>query len=239
MDIAKKLFTILFGVVVLFGLVLSSHYLRARIQAHINSFLGVIKQAETVKVTFPEGKTNEEMAQILSSRIQNFDAKRFLGITAGEQGYLFPDTYYFLKNETPDAVIKKMQDNFERKTDTLDAKIKFYSSGYEGEKKWWQVVIMASILEKEAKPADMKIVSGILWKRLDNGMLLQADAAPETYKNKGLPEMPISNPGLIAITAAIDPMESPYWYYLHDKNGIIHLAKTFVEHKANIKKYLK
>ena len=69
-------------------------------------------------------------------------------------------------------------------------------------------------------------------------MLLQVDAAPETYKTKGLPTNPICNPGLKAIEAAIHPLNSTYLYYLHDKNGIIHYAKTFAEHKQNKIKYL-
>jgi UPF0755 protein len=70
-------------------------------------------------------------------------------------------------------------------------------------------------------------------------MPLQVDAMPDTYKNKGLPNSPIGNPGLKAIEAAIHPQTSPYLYYLHDKNGNIYYAKTFTEHEVNIKKYLK
>ena len=70
-------------------------------------------------------------------------------------------------------------------------------------------------------------------------MSLQADAAPETYKTRGLPKLPIGNPGLLAIKAAIYPQSSPYLYYLHDKNGDIHYAKSFAEHQRNIAKYLK
>ena len=70
-------------------------------------------------------------------------------------------------------------------------------------------------------------------------MPLQTDAAPETYKVKGLPKNPISNPGLEAINSAINPQNSSYLYYLHDKDGNIHYAKNFEEHKANKLKYLK
>ena len=70
-------------------------------------------------------------------------------------------------------------------------------------------------------------------------MPLQVDVAPETYKIKGLPKSPIGNPGLEAIVATIRPQSSPYFYYLHDKDGIVHYAKNFTEHKKNILKYLK
>jgi UPF0755 protein len=90
---------------------------------------------------------------------------------------------------------------------------------------------------------DREIISGILWRRLANGMPLQVDADPDTYKTKGLPANPICNPGLDSIKAAIYVLKMhnlpPYLYYLHDKNGTIHYAKTFAEHNANIKKYLR
>jgi UPF0755 protein len=60
-----------------------------------------------------------------------------------------------------------------------------------------------------------------------------------TYMNKGLPPTPINNPGLASIKAALHPQKSNYFYYLHDSDGNIHYAKTFTEHKINIKKYLK
>ena len=117
------------------------------------------------------------------------------------------------------------------------------------------------IIEKEAAgDNDRGIVSGILWNRIDAGIPLQVDApflyllgkeskdltrkdlatsSPyNTYIHKGLPPAPINNPGLAAITAAIHPESSDYFYYLHDKNGMIHFAKTYAEHKKNIQKYL-
>jgi UPF0755 protein len=102
------------------------------------------------------------------------------------------------------------------------------------------ILIMASIIEKEASGAsDANMISGILWKRLDMGMPLQADASPITYDRPGLPEFPICNPGIISIKAALNPQESNYLFYLHDKNGQVRYAKTYEEHKQNISNYLK
>ena len=67
---------------------------------------------------------------------------------------------------------------------------------------------------------------------------LSIDSPYNTYRNKGLPPTPINNPGLEAIQAAMFPIESPYLYYLSDKNGVMHYAKTFEEHKQNKEKYL-
>ena len=103
-----------------------------------------------------------------------------------------------------------------------------------------EIIIMASIIEKEAQgKEDSPIISGILWKRIKLGMYLQVDASKDTYNMKGLPLEPISNPGIIAIKAALYPIESPYLFYLHDKIGQVHFAKTFTEHKKNINLYLK
>jgi UPF0755 protein len=68
---------------------------------------------------------------------------------------------------------------------------------------------------------------------------LKTDSPYNTYKYKGLPPGPICNPGLDAINAAQTPKDSPYWYYLSDRNGLIHFAKTFEEHKMNKYKYLR
>ena len=126
-----------------------------------------------------------------------------------------------------------MGNNFEKKI--LPIRPKIISSG----KTEKEIIIMASVIEREAKgDADRGFISGILWRRLQIGIPLQVDAAPETYKTKGLPENPIGNPGLEAINSAIYPEKSNYLYYLHDKDGNIHYARTFEEHKVNKLKYL-
>jgi UPF0755 protein len=99
---------------------------------------------------------------------------------------------------------------------------------------------MASILEGEAKTeGDMKIIAGILLTRLTKGMPLQVDVAKETYTAKGLPKVPLNNPGLVAIMAVLHPTFTDNLYYLTGNDGAMHYAKTFEEHKKNIKKYLK
>jgi UPF0755 protein len=118
---------------------------------------------------------------------------------------------------------------------------------------------MASLLEKEERNmTDKKIVSGILWKRLDAGMPLQLDCTVNyitdrndpsvsikstkidspynTYKYKGLPIGPICSPGIDSIIAALNPTKTAYWFYLND--GITRYARTGEEHAANKAKYL-
>ncbi len=121
---------------------------------------------------------------------------------------------------------------------------------------------MASLLEEEAiREEDRRLISGVLWKRLEAGVALQVDAALtyvtgrasheltgedlkfdsafNTYFYPGLPLGPISNPGLDAIEAALRPTASPYWFYLSDKEGNTYYSATFEEHKEKKFKYLR
>lgn len=196
-----------------------------------------------VKITVVEGLTIKEIAELFGD-FENFDKKEFLEKTAGLEGYLFPDTYLFLPSAETEQIIGTMRDNFKKK------------AGNVGE----DIIIMASLIEKEVPDSgDRKIVSGILWKRLELGMALQVDAvfpyitgrqkvllddlkinSPyNTYLYKGLPPGPITNPGLDAIEAARNPKESPYLYYLSGNNSKTYFAKTFAEHLKNKEKYLR
>ena len=187
-----------------------------------------------ISVTIPEGFDVNQMTNVFVLALPNFDKIQFLAKAQSLEGFLFPDTYFFLRNANETVVLKSMNDNFEKKITPLLPAIT--SSG----KREKDIIELASVLEREAKgDADRGIIAGILWKRIKIGMPLQVDSAPETYKTKGLPQSPIGNPGLKAIESAINPETSPYLYYLHDKNGNIHYAVTFAEHQANIRKYLK
>ncbi len=169
---------------------------------------------------------------------------------------MFPDTYTFFPWSTPETVVASLKTNFDKKIEPLQGDIE--KSG----RSLSDIIIMASIIEKEANgESDRALISGILWNRIDADIALQVDAPflyllgkesseltkadlatkslYNTYLHKGLPPTPINNPGLAAITAALHPEESKYFYYLHDSDGKIYYAKTFAEHKRNITNYLK
>jgi len=187
-----------------------------------------------VSVTIPEGYDRKQIGDAFSLKLTYFDKVKFLSKTEGMEGYLFPDTYFFLTDANETDVINSMNGNFKKKMMPLLPDITAFGKTEK------EIIIMASIIEREAKgDTDREIISGILWKRIKIGMPLQVDAAPTTYKTKELPKNPIGNPGLLSIKAAIYPVSSSYLYYLHDKNGSIHYAKNFTEHQINIKKYLK
>lgn len=188
---------------------------------------------EQRKVFVREGDTAKDIAAKMRD-FPKFNEQSFFEVAGGQEGRLFPDTYFLFVDITAQELTQKMRSNFDEKIETVSEKIK--SSG----KSPSDILIMASVIEKEvADPQDRAIVSGILWKRLDKGMLLQVDAAPETYRAVGLPAMPICNPGLDTIRAALNPQASPYYFYLTGKDGKTYFAKTFDEHKKNKAKYLK
>lgn len=187
-----------------------------------------------IKITLIEGIKKESIAKILDEKISGFNKDLFLKDERSKEGYLFPDTYFFYKLSTTDEILDDMTTNFERRINTLDKDIK--SSG----KSLNDIIIMASILEKEANgKEDIGMISGILWKRIKRGMPLQVDIAPITYDKIGLPDSPIGNPGLASIKAALNPIDSPYLFYLHEDNGQVHYAVDFSQHRSNIARYLK
>lgn len=189
---------------------------------------------DPVKVTFKEGITNDEMATLLSTKLISFRRDLFMSDARARQGYLFPDTYFFFPQTTSDEIVSELSANFDKKIATVKEDIKRSNHTLP------EIINMASIIQEEAKgESDSAIISGILWNRIRNGMPLQVDAYRDTYTSIGLPPNPIENPGLVAIKAAIHPEATDYLYYLHGKDGMIHLAKTYEEHKKNINKYLR
>ncbi len=218
-----------------------------------------------IKVTFPEGISVRAMGEILLKNIPGFAIADFLSKTQSQEGYLFPDTYYFFRTMSVDQIIQIISDQF-------DNKLKTFSDLFNGDvtvnriygkqRSLKDIITMASILEREANNGDeAKVISGILWKRMQKNMPLQVDATflytinkgsssltltdlrkdgpYNTYTRTGLPAGPIGNPGEIMIRAALEPVDSPYWYYLHSTDGGIHYAKTYQEHLNNKKKYIK
>lgn len=208
-----------------------------------------------VRVTIPEGSTVAQIATLLETSLRAFPTKQFLDLAEEKEGYLFPDTYFFPPNAKPETVIAKMAAIFEDKITTLRNDMDTFGHSL------FDIVTMASLLEKEARTKETRrMISGILWKRLQLNMPLQVDApflsingkssreltiddlaidSPyNTYKYRGLPKGPIGNPGLEALLDAVTPIQSPYLYYLADKNGVTHYAKTFEEHKHNKELYL-
>lgn len=187
-----------------------------------------------IKITIREGLTNEQIAIVLENNKPNFKKDDFLKKVENKQGYLFPDTYFIFPLATNDEIINMMDSNFRKHIASFKDDISKSKHSLS------DIITMASIIEKEAQgELDSPVISGILWKRIKIKMPLQVDADKDTYKIPGLPALPISNPGLVAIQSSLYPKDSPYLYYLHGHDGMVHYAQTFSEHKKNISLYLK
>ncbi len=218
---------------------------------------------DDIWITFPEGMRREEIAQSLEKySLINYNQEEFLAQTVALEGQLFPDTYLVPKEVTTQALINLMQNTFEKKIASLQTQIEQSNYSFN------ELLTMASILEREARGSEqLQQVSNILWKRLEIGMPLQVDATLQyakgydetigswwatplaedkqlnsrfnTYLNPGLPPRPICNPGLEAITASLNPRSTEYLFYIHDKQGNVHFARTLEEHNNNINRYLR
>ncbi|HJN62436.1 MAG TPA: endolytic transglycosylase MltG [Candidatus Parcubacteria bacterium] len=188
---------------------------------------------------------------------EEFDFLKDKPDNIGLEGFLFPDTYEITSEENVEEIIKMMLVNFGKKlTPEIKEKIKSQN------KTVFEVIIMASLIEKEVRTTkDREIVSGVLWKRLKNGVPLQVDATISyitgektvkiskeetkidsfynTYKYRGLPLGPISNPGIESILAVLNPKESDFWYYLSTPEGETIFSETLEKHNIAKVKYLK
>ncbi|MBI4022078.1 MAG: endolytic transglycosylase MltG [Candidatus Andersenbacteria bacterium] len=172
------------------------------------------------------------------------------------EGYLFPDTYRAFADDTPPDVIKRMLATFQRRVIESTPPPDVLSRTID------QAVIMASIIEREVQSdEDLGLVAGILWQRFNDNVGLAADATVRyaldkwegpltvadlqvdspynTRRYAGLPPGPISNPGLRALLAALNPKTSEYYYYLSTPDGQTIFSRTLAEHNANKAKYLR
>jgi UPF0755 protein len=213
-------------------------------------------EVEPARVRVPEGATVEEIGQLLDKSIPDFDLGGFEREARGKEGYLFPDTYFFMPGQDAHAILGAFANNFSTHIAKIQGQIDAFG------KPLSDVIVMASLLEREApKTYDRRVIAGILWKRIKMGMPLQVDAvfpyiigknsytltkadlktdSPyNTYTNKGLPPGPIANPGLDAILAAITPVSSDYLYYLSDSDGNMYYSATYSQHLAAKQKYLR
>lgn len=211
-------------------------------------------------VTLIEGLRVEEIAEKLNKEI-GVSEDEFIAVA--KEGYMFPDTYLFNPDSSVSDIAARMEENFNSKvTDKL--KNKFSQKGLSLD----EAVNLASIVEREGRSDKVRTeIAGILLKRLNTDMGLNADATlqyalgyqPEektwwkrhltsqdklveslynTYKYRGLPPAPISNPSLSSLEAVGNSNpNTPYLYYYHDSEGNSHYARTLEEHNENIATY--
>lgn len=216
-----------------------------------------IYDLKRIRIRLDEGESVYTYADLLDEKLPKFDKTQFLRVAVPKEGYLFPDTYIFFETADEQDVMTELDRNFQEKT------AKLQEQALKSKRSWEDIVIMASIIEKEANrnKYEQQVIAGILWKRIDKGMLLQVDAPFKyyldkgsfdlsisdlrtdheynTYTRKGLTPTPIGNPGLSTLSAALNPVASEYYFYLHDRSGGVHYAATHDGHVQNKNLYLR
>ncbi|MGC8797966.1 MAG: endolytic transglycosylase MltG [candidate division WOR-3 bacterium] len=215
-------------------------------------------------VTIPEGATSPQIARILEENgICSQDS--FLAAGADTEllrslnipfptaeGYLFPETYEFQTGSDPKTIVRRLVHQFRTVWETLKPQNK---TGLTEP----QVVILASIVEKEARlPAEFPVIAGVFLNRLRRHLPLQSCATvqyilPEhrerlslddlktaspynTYLHPGLPPGPICNPGRLALKAVISPAAHDYLFFVARGDGSHIFSRTPAEHAAALRR---
>ena len=211
--------------------------------------------------------SREEFLEAAVAGNFDFDFLRRLGPITSLEGYLYPATYFYRRDDTAEDVIQQMleatDENFtpELRSQALDQGLTVHG-----------VLTLASIIEREAKvPDERPIMAQVFLTRLRRGMLLEADPTvqyalaeePEnaeefgywktgltgedlevdsvynTYRFGGLPPTPIAAPRLDSIVAVIEPTDTNFLYFVAtgDADGSHAFAETLAEHLENVEEY--
>lgn len=209
-----------------------------------------------VWVTFPEGFTDRQMADLIQEKELGTSA-RFMAIAGNGpesmEGYLFPDTYLFPIGSSENDIIDMMRECFRVKvSEPLADDIKRSGMSLH------ETITLASLVEREAMvDKDRPLISAVLRNRLRKGMRLQCDATVlyalgkhksrvyykdltvdspyNTYMHEGLPPGPIANPGLKSIDAALHPADVDYLFYVARPDGSHVFSRTAEEHERAVR----
>ena len=218
------------------------------------------------RLTIPEGSSLWQIARALDEE-GLVDPDRFLELARNPavasyyvpeadslEGFLFPDTYHFIKGTKEEAIVETMVQRFFRAF-TGDHERQARQRGMS----LYEIVTLASIIEKEALlDREKPIIAGVFYNRLERGMRLQADPTVlygrhhtgriryrdlrekhpyNTYVHHGLPPGPIASPGMTALEAALNPAKVNYLYFVSRNDGTHHFSRTLGEHNEAVRKY--
>lgn len=215
--------------------------------------LGEIKG---IRITIPEGWTNAEIADLLAG-FKLVDREKFIDLSRNEEGFLFPDTYYFYKGMSEQDIIGLMKGQFSsvvlplfsQKNDEVNLGLK-------------ECVILASIVEKEVNNYDEKrLIASVFLNRLRKKIKLEScvtvmyaigrhksslsnkdlgvNSPYNTYLHHGLPPGPICNPGKSSLSSVFNPAESEFLFFVSRHDGTHEFSRTSQEHLMAKKKYKK
>lgn len=206
------------------------------------------------RLTIPEGYSVAEIAELLE-KMGKIDKDKFYKTfneiefpyptpNGNFEGYLYPETYYIPENYDERLILRTLLREFLKK---------FPPENYPNKEEFYQKLIMASILEREAKLDEEKpLMASVFYNRIGKGMKLASDATVNfvynykkkrmyykdleidspynTYKYKGLPPAPISNPSVVSVEAAYNPAKTDYLFFVAKGDGGHFFSKTYREH---------
>lgn len=195
-------------------------------------------------------------AQAFMDAAVNKSHVREMGINAKTfEGFLFPDTYYFSGDVSPQQIIFAMVGRF-NEIFLPQWKIRAQEMGFS----MLEIVTLASMIEKETGTANERpTIASVFHNRLRQNMRLASDPTviygiPDfngnltrkdlttptpynTYMIKGLPPGPIASPGAASLHAALFPAQTEYLYFVAKKDGTHHFSTTLEEHNRAVRKY--
>ena len=229
----------------------------------LNEFVNLLTDSnkDKVYITIPEGYAIDDIAEKLEENnicnskefidsVKNYELPKYISNNPNKrynlEGFLFPDTYSFNKNENADFIIKTMLNRFEKVWQEIVEDLNISIPEEEIEKK----VNVASMIEKEAVvDSERSFISSVIYNRIAIGMPLQIDATViysygyhiekmyekyleidspyNTYMYYGLPIGPISNPGRASLMAALKPKETDYLYYLLESENTHYFTDNY------------
>lgn len=242
-------------------------YMLSRDMWALDVFKKINGRPDLVWVSYSSCLRKEQIGEILASGLgwssQDLEKWNIIYTNSSPEyfeGVYYPDTYLIPVDESGDKVAQRLINRFNEKFAPLSDK--YISANI----RWVTGLKIASLIAREAAgKSDMKLISGIIWNRLDKGMPLQIDATMQytlgknsegkwwgsidlkeqkkdspynSYLHKGLPPTPICSPNIDYIEAALEPEATDCLFYLHDHFKQIHCSVTYEEHLQNIKKYL-
>jgi len=233
--------------------------LEAEMTAEVFSF--TILPGETIfdiKDSLTGAGYSESEVETALSKTYNYPMLKNRPAGASLEGFLYGETFEFYKTDSAEKIIETYLENFQNILDEYNFETAFNQHGlslYEG-------IVLASIIQKEAAPADQPTVAQIFYSRLEYGWRLGSDVTVSYAKkiadpnnqicaaddnacaitlnscyntriNTGLPCGAISNPSLSALEAVANPSDTAYLYFLTGDDGIMYYSDTEAGHEAN------
>lgn len=218
-------------------------------------------------ITFPEGwNFNQFLEQInshpyIKKTLDKSGSESLLSYLNSDyshpEGLFFPDTYFFDKNTTDLALLRRAHD---RMLSILDQEWRQKQDNLPFESPY-QALILASIVEKETSvPEERPVIAGVFIRRLEKGMLLQTDPTViygmgedyqgdirkkdllthtpyNTYIISGLPPTPIAMPGQASIHAVLHPEAGESLYFVSKGDGTHAFSANLAEHNKAVTTY--